>query len=220
MPHDAPLHLCLVRHGQTTWNASGRWQGHADSPLSDLGRQQAERLADRLALERFDAVISSDLSRAFDTAQAVASRLRLPVIRDRRWREIDVGDLSGMTSEEASAKGLYRVNTDYHHRHPNGESSADLAARVEPAVADLVRERMGQRVLVASHGGTIRRALAVILGDPEAAWVHQFRALGNTGIARFELHPGGEGRCVAYNDTAHLEARFAAVEPEGEAASV
>ena len=220
MSDSPPLELCLVRHGQTTWNATGRWQGHADAPLSELGREQAERLADRLGSERFDVVISSDLSRAFDTAQAVARRIGLEVQRDVRWREIDVGDLSGLTSEEAAAKGLYRTNHRFDERHPSGESSADLAARVALAVNDLILGRMGQRVLVVSHGGTIRRALAVILGEPSAPWVHQFRALGNTGIARFELFANGERRCLLYNDTAHLVARFVPAEVETEAASV
>jgi 2,3-bisphosphoglycerate-dependent phosphoglycerate mutase len=208
MTNDSALELWLVRHGETTWNAAGRWQGHADAPLSEAGIFQAHRLAARLSGQRFDSVISSDLSRACDTAKIVAAKLEgAPnVMLEPLWREIDVGDLSGITYEESLARGLHHRFMPFDQRHPNGESSADLASRASQAIEHLKLERMGQRVIVFSHGGTIRRALAVIVNEPDAKWVTKF-PVGNTSISRFTLKPE-ENRCLTFNDTAHLEEVF------------
>jgi 2,3-bisphosphoglycerate-dependent phosphoglycerate mutase len=208
MTIESTLELWLVRHGETTWNAAGRWQGHADAPLSKLGIAQAQRLASRLSGQRFDAVISSDLSRAFDTAKIVAAKLEgAPnVILEPLWREIDVGDLSGITYEESLSQGLHHRFMPFDQRHPNGESSADLAARASQAIELLKLERMGQRVIVFSHGGTIRRALAVIMNEANAKWVTKF-PVGNTSISRFTIKVD-ENRCLTFNDTAHLEEVF------------
>ena len=202
------LELWLVRHGETTWNALGRWQGHANAPLSEAGILQAHRLAARLGDQRFDAVISSDLSRASDTAKIVAAKLEgTPnVLLEPLWREIDVGDLSGITYEESLSRGLHHRFMPFDQRHPNGESSADLAARANRAIEQLTLERIGQRVIVFSHGGTIRRALAVILNEADAKWVTKF-PVGNTSISRFTLKTD-ENRCLTFNDTAHLEDVF------------
>src|SRR5262245_42161594 len=96
----------LIRHGETDWNQSGRWQGHADVPLNALGRAQAQRLAERLRRERdpLDAIYSSDLLRAWETAQALAAAVGhapqpLPALR-----EIDVGSWSGLTRVEVMAR--------------------------------------------------------------------------------------------------------------------
>jgi 2,3-bisphosphoglycerate-dependent phosphoglycerate mutase len=208
MTTESTLELWLVRHGETTWNALGRWQGHADAPLSENGIAQAHRLAARISGQRFDAVISSDLSRALDTAKIVAAKLEgAPnVILEPLWREIDVGDLSGITYEESLSRGLHHRFMPFDQRHPNGESSADLASRANQAVEGLKLERMGQRVIVFSHGGTIRRALAVILNEPDAKWVTKF-PVGNTSLSRFTI-TWDENRCLTFNDTAHLEDVF------------
>jgi 2,3-bisphosphoglycerate-dependent phosphoglycerate mutase len=205
---NSTLELWLVRHGETTWNAVGRWQGHADAPLSELGIAQAHRLAARLAGQHFDAVISSDLSRASDTAKIVAAKLEgAPnVILEPLWREIDVGDLSGITYEESLSRGLHHRFMPFDQRHPNGESSEDLAARASQAVEHLKLKRVNQRVIVFSHGGTIRRALGVILNEPDAKWVTRF-PVGNTSLSRFTIKPD-ENRCLTFNDTAHLEDVF------------
>jgi broad specificity phosphatase PhoE len=92
--------ILLARHGETEWNRLGRWQGHADPPLNDLGRRQAEILAEQLAGDTVSAVYSSDLRRARETARIVAERIGLPVTEDSALREIDVGSWSGLTRDE------------------------------------------------------------------------------------------------------------------------
>src|ERR671936_1145808 len=96
--------LLLARHGETDWNRARRWQGHADRPLTERGRAQAAELAARLAEIPLDAVYSSDLRRARETAAAVARRKELPVFELRELREVDVGSWEGLTRDEAEAR--------------------------------------------------------------------------------------------------------------------
>jgi 2,3-bisphosphoglycerate-dependent phosphoglycerate mutase len=179
MTIESTLELWLVRHGETTWNAVGRWQGHADAPLSENGIAQAHRLAARISGQRFDAVISSDLSRASDTARIVAAKLEgAPnVILEPLWREIDVGDLSGITYEDSLSRGLHHRFMPFDQRHPNGESSADLAARASQAIDGLKLERMGQHVIVFSHDPAGARRdperTRCKMGHEISGWQHQ-----------------------------------------------
>jgi len=136
--------LLLVRHGETDWNAERRWQGHADVPLNARGREQARVLAERLATDgRVDAVYSSDLSRARDTAEIVARRFGITVVADPDLREIDVGSREGRTGE---TDGPW-----------DGEPQEAHAARVLGAVRRIAERHPGERVLVVTHGGSLRR---------------------------------------------------------------
>jgi broad specificity phosphatase PhoE len=138
--------LLLVRHGETNWNAERRWQGHADVPLNERGREQARALAEQLAGESIDAIYSSDLSRARDTAEIVGARLNVPVVVDADLREIDVGAVEGLTWEEAQAFEGWQ-----------GEPHELHAARVLAAVNRIAERHPGERILVVTHGGSMRR---------------------------------------------------------------
>jgi broad specificity phosphatase PhoE len=139
--------LLLVRHGETAWNAEHRWQGHADVPLNARGREQALALADQLATDgRVDAIYTSDLSRARDTAEIVGARLRVPVFADRDLREIDVGPFEGLTAEETKAFEGWQ-----------GEPVAAHAQRILRAVGRIAERHPDERVLVVTHGGSMRR---------------------------------------------------------------
>ncbi len=162
--------LVLARHGETDWNAVGRWQGHADPPLNAVGRAQAAALAGELAGTGIDGVVSSDLARAVETAEIVAGRLGLVVAQDPGLREIDVGSWSGLTRAEVAARfpeGFARWQAgEIGH---DGETRDELTARV---VAALLRHAVGQRgsrLLVVTHGGSIRAArrhATGAVGDP------------------------------------------------------
>ena len=141
--------LLLVRHGETDWNREGRWQGWADPPLNDTGRAQARALADELKEAPFDAVYSSDLRRAHETAEIVAAPHGVPVLVDPRLREIDVGSWSGLTRAKIEARFPGGVR-------PDGESREHHRQRVLAGVEDLARRNPGRRVLVVTHGGTLR----------------------------------------------------------------
>jgi broad specificity phosphatase PhoE len=141
--------LLLARHGETDWNREGRWQGWADPPLNELGRMQAAELAEQLRAVPFDAVYASDLRRARETAEVVAAPHRVPVVTDPRLREIDVGSWSGLTRAEIEERFPGR-------ERPDGETREEHAARVLAAVEEIARDNAGRRILIVTHGGTMR----------------------------------------------------------------
>jgi broad specificity phosphatase PhoE len=143
--------LLIVRHGETDWNAELRFQGHADRSLNETGRAQARALADELADVEAEAIYSSDLARARETAEIVGDRLGLPVVELRELREIDVGSWEGLTRDEVAAK-FPEDSRGWRH----GETYDELAARVLPALERIARAHPGGRVVVVGHGGTMR----------------------------------------------------------------
>jgi phosphoserine phosphatase len=163
--------ILLARHGQSDWNATRRWQGHADRPLTEKGREQARALAERLRHVELDAVYSSDLRRAADTAAAVSNEvIELPALR-----EVDVGSWSGLTRAEAEERfpdGVARWREGF-PGWDDGESYEELTRRVLGAVLEIARRHEGGRVLVVSHGGPIRALHATALGLD----VHTYRRM-------------------------------------------
>jgi broad specificity phosphatase PhoE len=155
-------HLYLIRHGQTDWNIEGRWQGHADVPLNNRGREQAAQIASSLAGVGLKAIYSSDLIRASDTAEALASTTGLTVRYDKRLREIHQGEWQGLLVTEIQA----RYGEQFHRRRenpltvapPGGETVLQVRERVVSAVEDIGRKHPFERVALVSHGF----ALAVI----------------------------------------------------------
>jgi probable phosphoglycerate mutase len=167
--------IILVRHGQSTWNATGRWQGHADAPLSDLGRSQAA--AAIAAVPPVDALWSSDLERARATAEIVGDTLGLAVRVDARFRERDAGDWTGLTRPEIDA-GWPRYLAE--HRRPAGfEHDDEVITRVLDGIAEIHDLHPGGQVLVVAHGGVLR-ALERHCGEVD-------RAFPNLGGRIFEV---------------------------------
>ena len=138
--------LLLVRHGETDWNAEGRLQGHTDRPLNDFGRRQASALAERLAGDGITAVYSSDLSRALETAEILAARLELPVVTDPDLRERNWGSWEGLTGPE-------RDRVEYVGEANEAARRADDARRAGGSR----EQHPGERVVVVTHGGSLRR---------------------------------------------------------------
>ena len=149
--------LLLVRHGETDWNREGRWQGHSDTHLNEIGRAQAERVAGEL--DGVDVVYSSDLARARETAEIIAGRSGLPVRLDARLRERSFGAWEGLSAAEIEAE--FR---DAHLRWLAGEGpGADDAEpfdafgrRVREALGEILERHPDETVLVVAHGGTVR----------------------------------------------------------------
>ena len=167
--------MLIARHGQSDWNQEKRWQGHADRPLTERGREQAEALADRLAHIELDAVYSSDLQRARDTAAVVAEKQGLELRQLPELREVDVGSWSGLTRAEAEERfpeGFARWRDGY-PGWKDGETYEAMTDRVLGAVDRIAEEHEGGRALVVSHGGPIRAIHAAALGLD----VHAYRRL-------------------------------------------
>jgi broad specificity phosphatase PhoE len=172
--------LLILRHAQSTWNAEGRWQGQADPPLSTQGECQARLAARRLSSEQpFDLVVSSDLSRAVQTAALMNTELGYgaPHEIEASLREYDVGAWSGHTRDEIEALwpgDLNRFSQGELESPPGGESRTDFDERVAEAgrrVAARARASGSRRVLVVAHGGVVR-SLGRRAGQPETRTGH------------------------------------------------
>lgn len=206
-PGPAAERVVLIRHGESEWNAIGRWQGHGGVGLSPRGRAQAEATA--AFLKQFEPdvamIASSDLPRVTETAGPAARALGLEPHLDRRLREIDVGWWSGLTSAEIkrrdpAAYAAYRAGDDV----PRGgaETETQLRRRVTAVVEEL-RARCGSgTLLVFCHGGPVR----ALVGDALGLSVTGQRALAGPGnCSRTVLtHRDGLVRMRCYNETAHL----------------
>lgn len=143
----------MLRHGQSEWNAMGRWQGQADIELTDLGYEQARRATEKLGM--FDAVISSDLLRAHRTASIIAEGLGIGLLEpDPRLRETDVGEWQGLTHTQ--------IERDWpgflaeHKRPPGFEKDESIVERVTSALVDLSHNFEGAEILCIAHAGVIR----------------------------------------------------------------
>lgn len=166
--------IWLIRHAESEWNALGRWQGQADPALSERGRAQASALAERLASARLEALVSSDLLRARQTAEIVARAAGLPLACDARLRERDLGEWSGLTTAEIQLRWpaeLARVQArDPAARPGGGESIRDVALRARGFFEELAREGATGRIGVVAHGGLIR-SLCDVPPLANATWV-------------------------------------------------
>ena len=196
------LEVCLVRHAQSVSNARNVWQGHGDSPLSDTGKAQAKALQRVLADEPYDLVLSSDLTRAADTACAAGAAVEL----QPSWREIDVGAWEGLTMDEVVERFPEQIEALKARRTfaiGGGESWPEVFARADTALTSL-RERMaeGGRALVFTHGGIIAALLSGLLGVRDRfPW--PLGRMRNTGRTTLRFHQDWV-ELIAHNDDTHV----------------
>jgi probable phosphoglycerate mutase len=158
----------LIRHGRTEWNAQKRIQGQFDTPLSSLGRAQAENWAACLKPLAFDAILTSDLTRAIQTAEILNSQLRIVRHQDARLREQDWGRWVGQTikdlQHEASGELARQVAAGWHFCPPGGEDRLTVFQRSSRALADWAVKLKGRTVLVVTHEGVIKSLLYRLSG--------------------------------------------------------
>ena len=182
--------LIFVRHGDTDWNAQHRWQGHSDTKLNDVGREQARRLAEEL--ETVDAVYSSDLARARETAEILAARLRLEVRLDPRLRERGFGAWEGMTMNEIESS-FPEEQARWRTGNAAGvgeESFEAFATRVGSFIEEVSPRHDGEAILVVAHGGTIRVAHAAAAGLDYVRDHRSIPAVANCSPSRFAVRDG------------------------------
>jgi broad specificity phosphatase PhoE len=201
-PYDTEMFL--VRHGETTANVEGRWQGHKDGSLSEEGRRQVSLLAG--GFPKVDALYSSPLSRAADTAGAIAASQRLDISFDDRLKEIAFGAWEGLTRAEIKAR--FPESAAFFDGHDvvrggTGESFAEVRQRFRWSLNEIANHHPGERVAVVSHGGATRAWVTELLGLSYARR-HRLSILGNTGYARVAFGRSGPS-LVAWNLAPHLE---------------
>lgn len=204
-----PTRLYLIRHGQSAGNAEGRFGGHGPTPLSDLGRKQAEKTAEVLAKEGITAIYSSDLIRAVQTAEPLAKLLGLPIHQSAAFRERHVGVLQGLTFDESKQRypdDYYAlINRNVNHVITDGESYRHLLRRITGELRNILRNHNRERIAIFSHTGaicylTLHLMGAIHRGTKTTPWL----ITSNCGINRFEFRGPRNVRVLALNDTRHL----------------
>lgn len=160
--------LIVVRHGETTWNAERRWQGHLDSPLTPQGVSQAESLARRLMHQRFSVLYTSDLGRAYQTANIISAATGHEAIPDARLRERNLGIFQGRTGDEIRA-----AYPEHYQRYrlpdyvlPGGESPRQQVERNVACLEEIAQKHFGESIVVVTHGGVLSGLFRHVLSIP------------------------------------------------------
>ena len=207
MPH--VTHVLLIRHGQSEGNAARRFGGHTATPLSPRGRRQAQATARALKDEELTAIYTSDLARAVETAEALATLTGLPINRTSAFRERSVGVMEGLTFEDAAQKHPEQyaalLRRDFEHVLTGGESYRQLLDRAWQKLDEIVARHKGGKIAVFSHTGTICILALHLMGALDApelkpVWISN----ANCAITRCELRVDGFVRVLSIYDTRHL----------------
>lgn len=204
LPAPAPLRVTFVRHGITDWNLEGRWQGWTDTALSEVGIRQAQSVRTRLEGKCWDAVYSSDLTRAQETARIAG----LEPVLDARLREIHFGAFEGGLSRENALHPEFKTWLEQPGtlQTPGGESYGDLYTRALDWLSELPESG---DVLAFSHGGTIQTLVTGLLGVPAMVapriWRFSITHASLTVLERWWTPTGFVWTLERLNDTAHLE---------------
>jgi probable phosphoglycerate mutase len=196
----------LIRHGATVLTTEDRFAGSTDVLLSNEGRDQAQRLADRLAATELAAVYASPLERAVETASILAAPHKLPVTKVPAFREIDHGRWEQRTRAEVErefGEEYARWEADpYTFAPAGGETGLAVSARALPALLDVVAQHEEERILIVSHKATIRLLLSSLLGfDPRSYREHLDQSPAALNILDFK--DLAHARLMVFNDTSH-----------------
>ncbi|GGG70539.1 histidine phosphatase family protein [Paenibacillus radicis (ex Gao et al. 2016)] len=187
-------YIAFVRHGMTDWNITRRAQGQSDIPLNDEGRQQANALATRLQKEKWDLIFSSDLSRAKETADIVANKMKLNVQTDQRLREMHKGETEGTTLEER----ISRWGSDWESLPLGIENDESVIYRGASFVTEIAETYKGKRILVVSHGALIGLTIKKLI--PQTNINEHF---SNTSITIIKFN-GMDWECELFNCANHV----------------
>ncbi|HEX2948833.1 MAG TPA: histidine phosphatase family protein [Armatimonadota bacterium] len=197
--------LYLIRHGETVWNADGRFQGHQNSPLNDVGRAQAQMVAQAMATYQLDAIYTSDLDRAAETAEAVAVLHQRTPVKDIRLREACFGEWEGYTMTEITERWPEVVTAwradSLRTRPPGGETLEIVQQRVTAVVDEIVSNSPDGKVAIVGHGGSMRAVVALALGADLSIFRHL--RLDNCSISTIQVM-NGHYSLVHLNDICHL----------------
>jgi broad specificity phosphatase PhoE len=197
--------ILLARHGETDWNRDGRWQGHTDEPLNALGLAQAAALGAHLATVGVDALYSSDLSRARQTAAAIERATGLVAVEDVDLREVDVGEWAGCNREQAQARdpAWYQRWVDGAvEGYQGGETYVQLHTRSVRAFRRIVEASRGQTAVIVCHGGNIRAIVSEVVGiGADERW--RLAGVSNCSLTAIE-EARGRLRLATLNETGYL----------------
>ena len=198
--------VIFIRHGQTEWNVTGRYQGQSDVQLTAEGRRQAEQLAADFPVDTVDAVYASDLQRAMDTAETIAQKFGLSVQAEPAFREVSFGKWEGLTYQQIVAEWEEGMTNFFQHPDileiPGGETFPAVQKRATDKLHELVKKHDGQTIVVVAHGAVLRTMLTAALHMPlQYLWsIRQF----NTAVNIVRYDEGANATVELLNSTAHL----------------
>ena len=200
--------IIIIRHGETEWNKTGCFQGHSDVPLSAEGRAQAAMLGENLAVDHVDMIYASDLTRAMETAAPLAQRFGLEVISDPQLRELNFGAWEGRNFNDVNAENPNAMKNFYTDPEqadiPESEPFPEFQRRIAGRVREIVAQERGKRIVIVSHGASIRILLADILSMPIRSIWHLSQL--NTAVNKIRFEDDGFAVVTLMNDTSHLRA--------------
>lgn len=200
-------HFCLIRHGETPWNAEGRLQGHTDIPLNSHGQEQATQMARALKTINFhfDVLYTSDLQRAADTANAIVKLFGKPAVLDEALRERHFGALQGLKISEASRirPSIWEAHLarDLDHDLEGGESISQFAIRIEHALERIKQAHIGKTICLVSHGGVLDMIYRIV--SQQALNTHRVASVPNASLNHI-AHDGQRWMIEKWADTSHL----------------
>ena len=202
------MRFIFVRHGETEWNVTGRYQGQTDVPLSEKGRAQAEALGKRFADIHVDEVYSSPLKRAYDTARAIAEPKGLPIHKVDGIKELNFGEWDGLTKEQLTeqfGEAFVKYRIEPLHYPMAGEGTLNRAKlRVGAALEDIKEEfrHTDKTIVVVAHGGILKLAIFYLLDI--SSRLYRCIELDNTSLTIIDVE---EDRCIlrVLNDAHHLD---------------
>jgi alpha-ribazole phosphatase len=188
------LRLYLIRHGEIEPAATGKLIGQTDVALSERGLEQARRLAEKLAYVGLDAVYSSDLRRAYQTAEIIAERNQVSPQPSAVWREINMGVWEGRTlsalNDETPEQVALLFDDPASFEYPSGESFADFTTRIQGALDQLLRTHPNGEIALVTHGGVCRAVIGGVLGMPMRNWLRLAQDYGCLNVITwYEVHP-------------------------------
>ncbi len=196
--------LTIVRHGETSANLDGVWHGSTDTPLTERGRLQAERVAEYLATRHPDAttVYSSPLARARDTASLISTRLGIPLVIDPDLAEYHLGSWEGVSYSDLHQKHRFweRIKEDADFAPHGGESPRVVVQRFTDSLRRISLKHAGERVVVVAHGGALSMVLAALLDGDYSQWK---RVMHNCAVSELVIDPSPS--LLSFNQIEHLE---------------
>lgn len=208
--------IILVRHGETTWNVEGRYQGQEDTPLSQRGLQQGQLLAEGLRNIPIDLCISSPLQRSYQTCKFCADLHKLPVATDERLLEINHGTWEGVLAKDIEAQYPQEFHQWHTQPHlvqmPGGENLEDVHRRVRAAFDDYAAAYPNQTILVAAHDAVNKAIICDLL---ELSMEHFWQIKQDNTCINVLEYQDGIWRIVLLNSTAHMGFLFSGIEQAG-----
>lgn len=199
------MNIYLIRHGQTPWNKENRIQGHEDTSLTEIGKEQAKKLANRLLNKDIKVIYSSDLKRAYETGKIISEIIKAPIYADERLRELDMGDWCGKLTEEITIdpKNDYDrwMREPENYQIPNGEKLITRYKLVENFFNDIL-ETKSDNILIVSHGITVKLAILYLINGPLT--LYKNLSMDNVALNLIRLRDYNNVLTL-YNDTCHLK---------------